>query len=92
MDSYAIFYGVRIRGQNVPIQCRMYCVVDSFTFSTRVILFQVEMAHKLTSALFKDENKKSKGQQMYMNRAQNAGILLISLISLVLLVLLNVEL
>ena len=79
-----------MRGQNVPIQCRMYCVVDSFTFSTRVIFFQVEMAHKLTSALFKDENKKSKGQQMYMNRAQNAGILLISLISLVLLVLLNV--
>merc|ERR1719249_548397 len=34
---------------------------------------QVEMAHKLSSALFKDDNKNSKGQQMYLNRAKKSG-------------------
>ena len=57
-----------MRGQNIPKE------TVTFTCTTRVSYSQVEMAHKLTSALFKDENKKSKGQQMYMNRAQNAGI------------------
>merc|ERR1719289_105953 len=34
---------------------------------------QVEMAHKLSSALFQQENNQSKGQQMYLNRAKKSG-------------------
>merc|ERR1740128_100293 len=34
---------------------------------------QVEMAHRLSSALFKEGNKGSKGQQMYLNRAKKSG-------------------
>jgi hypothetical protein len=31
------------------------------------------MAHRISSALFKEENKTSKGQQMYINRAKKSG-------------------
>jgi len=34
---------------------------------------QVEMAHKLSSSLFNEGNKLSKGQEMYMKRAQKSG-------------------
>jgi hypothetical protein len=34
---------------------------------------KVEMAHRISSALFKEENKTSKGQQMYINRAKKSG-------------------
>merc|ERR1719430_64958 len=34
---------------------------------------QVEMAHKLSSAMFNDKNKSTKGQQMFLSRVQNAG-------------------
>jgi len=34
---------------------------------------QVEMAHRLSSAMFNKENNASKGQQMYLTRVQNSG-------------------
>eukprot|EP00092_Neocalanus_flemingeri_P066376 GFUD01080843.1.p1 GENE.GFUD01080843.1~~GFUD01080843.1.p1 ORF type:complete len:735 (+),score=133.85 GFUD01080843.1:413-2617(+) len=34
---------------------------------------QVEMAHRLSSAMFDGKNKSSKGQQMYLTRVQNSG-------------------
>merc|ERR1719507_376387 len=34
---------------------------------------QVEMAHRLSSAMFNDKNKATKGQQMFLSRVQNAG-------------------
>merc|ERR1740137_242237 len=34
---------------------------------------QVEMAHRLSSAMFNKENTASKGQQMYLTRVQNSG-------------------
>jgi hypothetical protein len=34
---------------------------------------QVEMAHKISSALFNEDNQSSKGQQMYLNRAKRSG-------------------
>jgi hypothetical protein len=36
-------------------------------------VLKVEMAHRISSALFKEENKTSKGQQMYINRAKKSG-------------------
>ena len=38
---------------------------------------QVEMAHRLSSAMFNEKNSSSKGQKMYLTRVQNSGILLI---------------
>merc|ERR1719244_1540353 len=49
---------------------------DSSFYSAKhhpTVADQVEMAHKLSSALFKDDNKNSKGQQMYLNRAKKSG-------------------
>jgi len=34
---------------------------------------QVEMAHRLSSAMFNDKNSSSKGQKMYLTRVQNSG-------------------
>merc|ERR550539_686653 len=34
---------------------------------------QVEMAHKLSSSLYDDGNKRSKGQEMYLKRAKTSG-------------------
>merc|ERR1719245_1789852 len=34
---------------------------------------QVEMAHRLSSSLYEDGNKMSKGQEMYMKRAKKSG-------------------
>merc|ERR1719481_1237457 len=34
---------------------------------------QVEMAHRLSSAMFNDKNSSSKGQKMYLTRLQNSG-------------------
>jgi len=34
---------------------------------------QVEMAHKLSSSLYDEGNKRSKGQEMYMKRAKKSG-------------------
>lgn len=34
---------------------------------------QVEMAHKLSSSLYEDGSKMSKGQEMYLKRAKNSG-------------------
>ena len=34
---------------------------------------QVEMAHKLSSSLYDHGNKKSKGQEMYIERAKKSG-------------------
>lgn len=49
---------------------------DSSFYSAKhhpTVADQVEMAHRLTSALFKEENKTSKGQQMYLNRMKKSG-------------------
>ena len=34
---------------------------------------QVEMAHKLSSAMFTEQNKASKGAKMYLTRMENSG-------------------
>jgi len=34
---------------------------------------QVEMAHRLSSAMFNEKNQSSKGQKMYLTRVQNSG-------------------
>lgn len=34
---------------------------------------QVEMAHKLSSSLYDHGNQKSKGQEMYIERAKKSG-------------------
>ena len=34
---------------------------------------QVEMAHKLSSSLFEDNNKNSKGHDMFLKRAKKSG-------------------
>jgi len=34
---------------------------------------QVEMAHRLSSAMFNEKNSSSKGQKMYLTRVQNSG-------------------
>ena len=34
---------------------------------------QVEMAHRLSSSLYTDDNKMSKGQEMYLKRAKKSG-------------------
>ena len=34
---------------------------------------QVEMAHRLSSSLYDDGNKLSKGQEMYLKRAKKSG-------------------
>ena len=34
---------------------------------------QVEMAHQLSSSLYTNENKMSKGQEMYLKRAKTSG-------------------
>ena len=34
---------------------------------------QVEMAHQLSSSLYNDGNKMSKGQEMYLKRAKTSG-------------------
>ncbi len=34
---------------------------------------QVEMAHKLSSSLYGNDNKMSKGQEMYLKRAKKSG-------------------
>ncbi len=34
---------------------------------------QVEMAHKLSSSLYDEGNKRSKGQEMYLKRAKKSG-------------------
>lgn len=34
---------------------------------------QVEMAHKLSSSLYNEGNKLSKGQEMYLKRAKKSG-------------------
>ena len=34
---------------------------------------QVEMAHRLSSSLFEDGNKTSKGQDMFLKRAKKSG-------------------
>ncbi len=34
---------------------------------------QVEMAHKLSSSLYDDGNKLSKGQEMYLKRLKKSG-------------------
>ena len=34
---------------------------------------QVEMAHKLSSSLYDEGNKMSKGQEMYLKRAKKSG-------------------
>ena len=34
---------------------------------------QVEMAHRLSSSLYDDGNKMSKGQEMYLKRAKKSG-------------------
>ena len=35
---------------------------------------QVEMAHKLSSAMFKEQNKGTKGAKMYLTRMENSGM------------------
>lgn len=37
---------------------------------------QVEMAHKLSSAMFNEQNKGTKGAKMYLTRMENSGELL----------------
>ena len=52
---------------------------DSSFYSSKhhpTVADQVEMAHRLTSALFKEDNKHSKGQQMYLNRMKKSGKLI----------------
>ena len=34
---------------------------------------QVEMAHKLSSAMFTEQNQASKGAKMYLTRMENSG-------------------
>ena len=34
---------------------------------------QVEMAHKLSSAMFNEQNKGTKGAKMYLTRMENSG-------------------
>merc|ERR1719500_2006693 len=49
---------------------------DSSFYSAKhhpTVADQVEMAHKLSSAMFNDKNKATKGQQMFLSRVQNAG-------------------
>merc|ERR1719285_1631003 len=49
---------------------------DSSFYSAKhhpTVADQVEMAHKLSSAMFNEKNKSTKGQQMFLSRAQNAG-------------------
>jgi len=49
---------------------------DSSFYSAKhhpTVADQVEMAHKLSSAMFNDKNKSTKGQQMFLSRVQNAG-------------------
>ena len=44
---------------------------------------QVEMAHKLSSAMFNEQNKGTKGAKMYLTRMENSGELLTCLHCLV---------
>ena len=37
---------------------------------------QVEMAHKLSSAMFNEQNKGTKGAKMYLTRMENSGEML----------------
>ena len=37
---------------------------------------QVEMAHKLSSAMFNEQNKGTKGAKMYLTRMENSGELM----------------
>merc|ERR1719187_1349992 len=49
---------------------------DSSFYSAKhhpTVADQVELAHRLSSALFQEDNKMSKGQQMYLNRAKRSG-------------------
>merc|ERR1719209_699672 len=49
---------------------------DSSFYSAKhhpTVADQVEMAHKLSSAMFNEKNKSTKGQQMFLSRVQNAG-------------------
>merc|ERR1719192_2751358 len=49
---------------------------DSSFYSAKhhpTVANQVEMAHKLSSAMFNEKNKSTKGQQMFLSRVQNAG-------------------
>jgi hypothetical protein len=50
---------------------------------------KVEMAHRISSALFKEENKTSKGQQMYINRAKKSGKITVPVLAAFLLQLLS---
>ena len=49
---------------------------DSSFYSAKhhpTVADQVEMAHRISSALFQEDNKMSKGQNMYLNRAKRSG-------------------
>merc|ERR1719150_881524 len=49
---------------------------DSSFYSAKhhpTVADQVEMAHRLSSAMFNEKNKSTKGQQMFLSRVQNAG-------------------
>jgi len=49
---------------------------DSSFYSAKhhpTVADQVEMAHKLSSAMFNEKNKSTKGQQMFLSRVQNSG-------------------
>ena len=49
---------------------------DSSFYSAKhhpTVADQVELAHKLSSAMFNEKNKSTKGQQMFLSRVENAG-------------------
>merc|ERR1719334_899254 len=49
---------------------------DSSFYSAKhhpTVADQVDMAHKISSAMFNESNKATKGQQMFLSRVQNAG-------------------
>ena len=37
---------------------------------------QVEMAHRLSSAMFNEQNKGTKGAKMYLSRMEHSGIII----------------